>query len=51
MCAHKTGALLACAASVGAILAGAAPSQVEALAEFGIHLGMAFQAVDDVLGI
>jgi geranylgeranyl diphosphate synthase type I len=51
MCAHKTAALLACAASVGAILAGAAPSKVEALAEFGVHLGMAFQAVDDVLGI
>ena len=51
MCARKTGALLSCAASIGAILAGAAPSKVEALAEFGVHLGMAFQAVDDVLGI
>jgi len=51
MCAHKTGALLSCAASVGAILAGASPPVVEALAEFGVRLGMAFQAVDDVLGI
>lgn len=51
MCAHKTGALLSCAASIGAILAGAERSVVGALAEFGLHLGLAFQAVDDVLGI
>jgi geranylgeranyl diphosphate synthase, type I len=51
MCAHKTGALLSCASSVGAILAGAEAPVVEALADFGLHLGLAFQAVDDVLGI
>jgi geranylgeranyl diphosphate synthase type I len=51
MCAHKTGALLSCAASIGAVLAGDSPAVVDALARFGLHLGLAFQAVDDVLGI
>ena len=49
--AGKTGALLSCAASVGAILAGAPAATIDALADFGRHLGIAFQAVDDVLGI
>jgi geranylgeranyl diphosphate synthase type I len=49
--AAKTGALLACASSVGAILAGADASIVTALREYGQHLGLAFQAVDDLLGI
>jgi geranylgeranyl diphosphate synthase type I len=51
MSAGKTGALLECAASLGAVLAGAPPAQVERLGEYGFHLGLAFQAVDDVLGI
>lgn len=51
MCANKTGALLSCAASIGAILAGADDASVDALAGFGMHLGLAFQAVDDLLGI
>lgn len=49
--ADKTGALLAYSASVGAVLAGATDAQVDALDEFGMELGCAFQAVDDVLGI
>ena len=49
--AKKTGALLACASSIGAILAGAPPAVVEGLGEYGLHLGLAFQAVDDLLGI
>lgn len=49
--AGKTGALLGCAASIGAILGGAKPEVVSALKEFGIQLGLAFQAVDDLLGI
>ncbi len=49
--AGKTGALLACAASLGAILAEAPGPVVTALAEYGAHIGIAFQAVDDVLGI
>jgi len=51
MAANKTGALLSCAASIGAILAGAPAEAVRALGAFGRHLGVAFQAVDDLLGI
>jgi geranylgeranyl diphosphate synthase type I len=51
MCAGKTGALLECAASIGAVLAGADAAAVERLRAFGAHLGLAFQAVDDLLGI
>jgi geranylgeranyl diphosphate synthase type I len=51
MCANKTGALLSCSASIGAILAGADDTTINALAGFGMHLGLAFQAVDDLLGI
>jgi geranylgeranyl diphosphate synthase type I len=47
----KTGALLGCAASIGAVLAGAPAAQVRALTDYGAHLGLAFQAVDDLLGI
>jgi geranylgeranyl diphosphate synthase type I len=47
----KTSALFSCAASLGAILGGADEEVVAALAAYGSHLGMAFQAVDDVLGI
>jgi len=47
----KTGALLSCAAEIGAVLGGAAPATRDALASFGDHLGIAFQGVDDVLGI
>jgi geranylgeranyl diphosphate synthase type I len=47
----KTGALLGCASSIGAVLAGADDTTVNALALFGQRLGLAFQAVDDVLGI
>ena len=51
MSAAKTGALLGCAASIGALLAGAPPATVGALRDYGRHLGLAFQAVDDLLGI
>lgn len=47
----KTGALLSYASSVGAILAGADDAVVDGLAEYGAHMGVAFQAVDDLLGI
>jgi geranylgeranyl diphosphate synthase type I len=49
--AGKTGALLACAASIGAVLGGADDSVVNALTEYGSHLGLAFQAIDDMLGV
>jgi len=51
MSAAKTGALLGCASSIGAILAGAPDAAVRALNDFGLHLGLSFQAVDDLLGI
>ena len=51
MLEHKTAALLACACRLGAILGGGTDAQVAALGVFGRKLGIAFQAVDDVLGI
>jgi geranylgeranyl diphosphate synthase type I len=51
MVADKTGALLECAASVGALAAGAPDEMTAALARFGGHIGMAFQLVDDIIGI
>ena len=51
MSAAKTGALLGCASSIGAILAGAPDATIGALRDYGRHLGLAFQAVDDLLGI
>lgn len=48
---NKTGALLACASSVGAVLSGADTHTADALEKYGYHLGLAFQAVDDLLGI
>jgi geranylgeranyl diphosphate synthase type I len=49
--AGKTGALLSCAAALGAVLSGAPEGAVDALADFGRHLGIAFQAIDDLLGV
>ncbi len=51
MAGNKTGALLACSAAIGAALAGAEENVVERLYGFGHNLGIAFQAVDDLLGI
>ncbi|MEV5380931.1 polyprenyl synthetase family protein [Streptomyces nondiastaticus] len=51
MAGRKTGALLGCALSLGPVLAGAPALQTGALAEAGRRLGVAFQAVDDLLGI
>jgi geranylgeranyl diphosphate synthase type I len=47
----KTGALFSCSACMGAILAEAPRAIVDGLAGFGMHVGLAFQAVDDLLGI
>jgi geranylgeranyl diphosphate synthase, type I len=51
MVAGKTGALLVCASVIGAVLAGAPGPVVGALRRYGTDLGVAFQAVDDILGI
>jgi geranylgeranyl diphosphate synthase type I len=49
--AGKTAALLACSASIGALGAGAPADTVAALHQYGHELGMAFQLIDDILGI
>ncbi len=46
---HKTGALLAACAEVGAIHAGAGARERRALARYGETLGLAFQIADDIL--
>jgi geranylgeranyl diphosphate synthase type I len=51
MAGGKTGALIACSASVGAVLAGAPAATVDALAAYGQQVGLAFQLEDDLLGI
>ena len=45
----KTAELFRASAEVGALAAGAAPHVVEAHGAFGLHFGMAFQHVDDLL--
>ena len=47
----KTGALLGASCELGALMGGADQPRREALRRFGEHLGLAFQLVDDLLGI
>lgn len=51
MAQAKTGALLSCACCLGAVLLGAPGPLQEALSEYGMRVGLAFQAVDDLLGL
>ncbi|HEY2947488.1 MAG TPA: polyprenyl synthetase family protein [Micromonosporaceae bacterium] len=51
MAGSKTGSLLSVSAAIGAVLAEAPQAIESALAAFGAHVGLAFQLVDDVLGI
>jgi octaprenyl-diphosphate synthase len=46
---YKTAKLFEAACRVGAILGNMSPSDEEALASYGTHVGTAFQLVDDVL--
>jgi octaprenyl-diphosphate synthase len=46
---YKTAKLFEAATQGGAIIGGAAPGAEAALAEYGLHLGTAFQLIDDVL--
>ncbi len=46
---YKTAKLFEAATQVGAILGNASPEVEGALAEYGMHLGTAFQLIDDVL--
>lgn len=49
MVAQKTASLMSASARIGAILARAREEQEEALATFGLKVGIAFQLVDDCL--
>lgn len=49
--ARKTGALIMVAVKVGPILAGASPSEFQALDDYGQNIGMAFQMRDDILDL
>lgn len=51
MAGAKTGSLLGAAAAIGAELGGARPEVVSTFDQIGRHLGLAFQCVDDILGI
>src|SRR5579875_79956 len=47
----KTGALLRASVRMGAIYAGASEQELTALSEYGEHVGLAFQIIDDVLDV
>jgi geranylgeranyl pyrophosphate synthase len=47
----KTGALIRCALTLGAVIGGAQPQQRAALDTYGEHIGLAFQVVDDILDV
>ena len=47
----KTGALLRASVRMGAIYAGATEAELAALSEYGEHVGLAFQIIDDVLDV
>ncbi|MFC4051999.1 polyprenyl synthetase family protein [Actinomadura syzygii] len=51
MSSDKTAALIACSCSIGAVLDGAPEPLSDALEAFGADLGIAFQLVDDLLGL
>ncbi|MFF7748178.1 family 2 encapsulin nanocompartment cargo protein polyprenyl transferase [Streptomyces sp. NPDC007971] len=51
MAEAKTGALLGCACALGALYAGVGEDDVAALDGFGRQAGLAFQLIDDVIGI
>jgi len=46
---YKTAKLFEAAAQIGAIIGGGSPEVEQRLAEYGMHLGTAFQLIDDVL--
>ncbi|HZM29651.1 MAG TPA: polyprenyl synthetase family protein [Acidimicrobiales bacterium] len=47
----KTAALFATACRIGALVAEAPRDEVDALTEFGLRFGLAFQVVDDILDV
>ena len=51
MIEKKTSVLLAYALKIGGYIAGANKTQLEALYQFGLHIGLAFQIQDDILDV
>jgi geranylgeranyl diphosphate synthase, type II len=48
---RKTSALLCCSVRLGGMSANCAPAQLRALTDFGYHVGLAFQVIDDILDV
>ena len=48
---RKTSALLCCSVRLGGMSADCSPAQLEALTDFGYHVGLAFQIIDDILDV
>lgn len=48
---RKTGALIVAAVKSGAIIFNARKNKIQALAEYGINVGLAFQIADDILNV
>jgi geranylgeranyl pyrophosphate synthase len=51
MHARKTGALIRAAAVAGAVMGGGSEQAIRAVDEYGKHVGLAFQIVDDILDV
>lgn len=48
---RKTSALLCCSTRLGGMSANCSPAQLKALTDFGYHVGLAFQVIDDILDV
>jgi geranylgeranyl diphosphate synthase type II len=48
---RKTSALLCSAVRLGGMSANCTPAQLQALTDFGYHVGLAFQVIDDILDV
>jgi geranylgeranyl diphosphate synthase, type II len=48
---HKTAKMFRCATKMGALCGGADPQQQQALADYGLTLGLVFQITDDILDV
>jgi len=48
---RKTAMPISAGARIGALLGGGTPDEIEALSQYGLHLGTAFQIVDDILDV
>ncbi|HZL13247.1 MAG TPA: farnesyl diphosphate synthase [Verrucomicrobiae bacterium] len=48
---RKTSALLCCSVRLGGMSANCPPAQLRALTDFGYHVGLAFQVIDDILDV